>query len=470
MSAHRDFKAGWRVLRRTAGAAGLVGCFALAGTGASLADSLTAAMVSAYENNPTLNAARAALRATDENLAQAKGGYRPRVVASGDYGVATSSVDPVGGDRFHTGSNPAGVSITVTQDLFRGFRTRNAIKGAKSAIFAGREGLINEEQNTLLSAVEAYMNVVRDSAVVNLNVQNLSVLREQLRSVQDRFDVGEVTRTDVAQSEAGVQQAISQLLEAESNLAASQASYRQVVGRNPNRLSYPKSFPLPLPKNLKTALASALSEHPAIKSSEHGVEAAEYNVKTITGELLPTISLEASATRRWESSSSVQVADSASLVGRLTIPIYQQGVVSSRVRQAKQTRSQRRLEADATRDQVRAAVVSAWAGLDAARGQEIADQAQINAAELALSGVREEERVGQRTILDVLDAQQNVLSARVNLTSTQRNKVVAAYSLLSAMGRLTARSLGLSVREYSPEVHTEAIKDRWIGLRTPDGN
>ena len=144
--------------------------------------------------------------------------------------------------------------------------------------------------------------------------------------------------------------------------------------------------------------------------------------------------------------------------------------MSSRVRQAKQSRTQRRLETDALRDQVRAAVVAAWAGFEATRGQIAADQAQIRATQLALDGVREEERVGQRTVLDVLDAQQEVLSARVNLTTTQRNHVVAAYSLLSAMGQLTARQLGLPVRDYNPEVHTLAIENRLFGLRTPDGN
>ncbi len=435
----------------------------------SRADSLTSAMASAYENNPTLNAARAGLRATDEGLPQAKSAYRPTVTASGDYGVTHSQVDPLGGSRSGATTNPAGVSVTISQDVFQGFRRRNAVRQARSNISAGRFGLTNEEQNTLLSAVEAYMDVVRDSAIVGLNVQNLEVLREQLRSANDRFEVGELTRTDVAQAQARVQEAISLLLQAESDLTSSQAVYRQIIGRKPSRLSFP-NMKLPIPKTRADALSIALNVHPAIESAEHTAEAAEYAVKQIQGELLPTVSIEASASRRWEPSSNVQITDSASIVGRLNIPIYQRGTVSSRVRQAKQSRTQRRLETDAVRDQVRAAVTAAWAGLEATRGQIAADQAQIRATQLALDGVREEERVGQRTVLDVLDAQQEVLSARVNLTTTQRNHVVAAYSLLSAMGQLTARQLRLPVREYSPEVHTIAVENRLFGLRTPDGN
>lgn len=427
-------------------------------------------MAAAYENNPTLNAARAELRGTDEALPQAKAGWRPSVSASGEWAKTFTNTDPVGANHGSTTSNPVGVSLTVSQDIFRGFRTRNAVRRAISQINAGRFTLTNEEQNTLLDAVEAYMDVVRDSAVISLNVQNLGVLREQLRSTNDRFDVGEVTVTDVAQSEARVQQAISLLLQAESNLKSSQAVYRQIVGRNPQRLSFPKRMILPLPGNLNEAVSAALVDHPAIRASMHNTEAAEYNVKEITGELLPSFSVSATASRTWTPSPSTQLTDSLSIVGRLSIPIYQRGTVSSRVRQAKQARTQRRLETDAIRDQVRAAVTSAWAGLQAASGQIEADQAQIRATELALNGVREEERVGQRTTLDVLDAQQEVLSARVNLTTSQRNKVVASYSLLAAMGRLTAGSVGLNVRTYNPEVHTTAIENRWFGLRTPDGN
>lgn len=434
------------------------------------AESLTAAMAAAYENNPSFNAARAELRATDELLPQAKANRRPSVSAGASYGINRSTIDPRGLGHSTSTTRPGTASVTISQNLFRGFRTRNAIRRAISQINAGRSGLANEEQNTLLDAVEAYMNVVRDSAVVRLNVQNLGVLRQQLRSTDDRFEVGEVTVTDVAQAQAAVQAAISQLLQAESNLTASQALYRQIVGRNPRGLRFPGRTVLPLPKSRQDAIGFAITNHPAIKAGEYNVEAAEYQVKEITGELLPTVSVEATGSHNWEPSSTVRTASSLSVLGRLSIPIYQRGTVSSRVRGAKQTKAQLRLETDAIRDQVRAAVVAAWAGYQAAIGQIEADQAQIRANELALNGVREEERVGQRTTLDVLDAQQELLRSQVNLSTSQRNRVVAAYSLLSAMGKLNARAVGLNVREYNPAANTQAVENKWFGLRIPGGN
>lgn len=434
------------------------------------AEPLASALSAAYENNPNLNAIRAELRAIDEALPQAKSGFRPRVDGSADIGKQITVSRFENGNEVSSETNPAGFGVTVTQDLFRGFRTTNAIREAKSQIYAGRARLVNEEQNTLLDAVTAYMDVVANSAVVRLNAQNVEVLRQQLRQTVDRFDVGEVTRTDVAQAEASLSASISLLLQAQSELESSQAIYREVVGRNPRRLRAPGKFPFSIPASSDAAVSTALAGHPAIQSADFTVEASEFAVKEVVGELLPTVSVEARAQRRFNPSSTIDIQDSASITGRLTVPIYQQGVVSSRVRQSKQTRDQRRLEADAIRRQVRRAVVAAWAGYQSALGQIRSDREQIRAAQLALEGVRQEEQVGQRTTLDVLDAQQVLLNAQVDLTSSERNRVVAAYSLLSAMGRLTANTLNLRVARYNPEVNTKAVQDKWFGLRLPNGN
>lgn len=450
--------------------------FVLAGAGAASAETLESALAKAYGNNPNLNAQRAGVRAADENIAQAKSGYRPQITASADIGRTWSQYDDrQGPGLFGTGGEqisrltPRGYGIEITQPIFDGFRTDNSVRRAESNVLASREDLTTVEQNTLFSAASAYMNVLRDTAILDLQRNNVEVIDEQLRQTRDRFNVGEVTRTDVAQAESRLAAARSQASQAEANLRASIAQYRQYVGVEPRQLAPGRPLDKLTPRNVNEALRIALSEHPAIKAAQHAVDAAEFQVKIAQGALAPQIGVRASVSQRYDTRSSNDEAINASAVASLTVPIYEGGQAYAATRQAKEQVGQAQLQADWIRDQVRAAVLSSWSALEAARAQIEAAQAQIDAAETALSGVREEARVGQRTTLDVLNAQQELLTARVNLIQAQRDRVVGSYSLVQAMGRLNSRALGLAVNHYNPKIHYEQVKDLWIGTTTPDG-
>jgi outer membrane protein len=307
---------------------------------------------------------------------------------------------------------------------------------------------------------------VRDLSIVSLQRNNLQVLNEQLRATQDRFSVGEVTRTDVAQAEARVSRAISALNLAEANYNTSRANYAQIVGHPPGALSQPPSIDRLQPRSLDEALAIADAQHPAIQTAKYNEQAAIHGVDVSTGELLPTVSIDAGFSKDYDPGPTTKRGESAAITGRLTVPLYQRGEPSSRVRQSVQVRAQRRLELDLVRRQVRAAVISAWGQLDAAEAQIRSDQAQVSANEVALAGVREEAKVGQRTVLDVLDAEQELLDSKVALVTTRRNFVVASYALLSAIGHLTAEKLGLPVALYDPMEYYKRVRDKWFGLDT----
>ncbi|MFN3671817.1 MAG: TolC family outer membrane protein [Bosea sp. (in: a-proteobacteria)] len=438
------------------------------------AQTMEAALGRAYSANPTLNAQRAAVRATNENVPQALSGYRPRITASADIGasITESEIPARGGSRNSSALarlNPRGAGIQVDQNIFDGGKTRSSVSQAESQVLGARATLRNTEQNVLLDAATSYMNVLRDTAILNLNRNNVEVLEEQLRQTRDRFQVGEVTRTDVAQAEARLSQSQSQAILAESNLKTSIARFRQNVGTEPKNLAPGRPVENLLPKSLPAALQTALSGHPAILASLHGVDAAELQVKVVEADLYPVIGVRGAVQQRYDSTVFGDNRTSASLVGTLTIPIYEGGQVYSRTRQAKETAGQRRIEVDTQRDTVRAAVVSAWGALDAAKAQIVAAQAQVQAAETALSGVREEAKVGQRTTLDVLNAQQELVNARSSLVVAQRDRVVASYAVLSATGRLSAEVLRLRAEIYDSRRHYDQVKGLLWGTQTPDG-
>ena len=342
------------------------------------------------------------------------------------------------------------------------------MRSAEAGVLGQRESLRNVEQNILLDAVTSYMNVLRDAAVLNLAQNNVEVLEEQLKQTQDRFDVGEVTRTDVEQAKASLAGARSEMLGAQAQLKSSTAIYRQVIGSEPKRLGPGRSIEKLIPRKLDTAIGSGLKIHPSITSALHAVDVAALQVKVAEGALYPSLNATGSASARWDEGSPQETVN-LTLGAFLSVPIYEGGVDYSRTRQAKETLGQRRIEADVTREQVRAAIVSAWGVLEASIAQISATQAQVAAAEVALSGVREEAKVGQRTTLDVLNQQQALLNARVALVTAQRDRVVAAYSLLSAIGKLTAKTLGLKVTTYDPGIHYDQVRNKWIGTSTPDG-
>lgn len=444
-------------------------------------ETLFGALSRAYTNTPELNAQRANVRALDELVPQALAGYRPRVTATADVGRSfqesvTPSFGTLQGQRVRTGKvgnndsfSPRGIGLQVDQTLFNGFRTESQTRSAESQILGARETLRNTEQNVLLNAATAYMNVLRDTALLNLQRNNVEVLEEQLRQTRDRFRVGEVTRTDVAQSESRLALARSQASAAEGNLRSSIATYRQRVGVEPRRLGPAQPAEAYLPKSLDIAVENALQRHPAIIASLHGVDAQQLQVKVVESELLPSVTLTGTLANRWEAQSSDSEARSASVVARLSVPIYEGGQVYSRVRQAKETLGERRIQVDQQRDVVRQAVVASWSGLQAAKAQIIASQAQVTAAEIALAGVREEAKVGQRTTLDVLNSQQELLVARSNLVTAQRDRVVASYNVLASIGRLSAQTLALKTEIYTPKVHYDQVRNKWIGTTTPDG-
>ncbi|HPG02058.1 MAG TPA: TolC family outer membrane protein, partial [Rhodoblastus sp.] len=322
----------------------------------------------------------------------------------------------------------------------------------------------------LLGAATSYMNVLRDTAIVNLRKNNISVLEEQLRQTRDRFQVGEVTRTDVAQAEASLAQSRSDFFAAQSNLRASVAAFRQYVGIEPKKLSPAKSVEKLLPKQLKSAVAVSQVEHPAIGSALHNVDVASYAVKVAESALYPTLSVNGSVNRALDYQGFTgQKLFSASVTGQLNVPLYQGGAEYASIRQAKEQLGQARLAADLARDQVRALVVTSWGQLETAKAQLISGQAAVTAAEIALNGIREEAKVGQRTTFDVLTAQQTLLNARVLLVTAQRDRVVASYAVLSAMGHLSAARLNLTAQLYDPTIHLNQVKNKLIGVSTPDG-
>jgi outer membrane protein len=461
---------------RIRGAAGrpLVLAFALAFGGALVASAagaqtLEQSLAAAYINNPVLNAQRAATRAVDEKVPQALSGFRPQVSAGADAGIAWSRTRRQGSGTTSGTIHTYEYGLTVTQNVFNGFTTINTTRSAEAQVLGARETLRNTEQNVLLDAATSYMGVVRDTAIVELQRQNVEALREQLRATRDRFDVGELTRTDVAQSEARLALAESQLIAANAALNASRAAFRRDIGVDPRRLSPARPVEHLVPKSLDASVAASENQHPAIAASRHGVDVASLQVKVAEGTLLPVVSIEGTVSRAVEPSLGTESSSQASIFGRLTVPIYQGGGEYSRIRESKETLGQRRLEADVARDQVRAAVVQSFGLLNASRFQVEAAQAQVNAAQIALNGVQEEYRVGQRTTLDVLNAQAELVNARSLLITAQRDRVVNSYSLLSAIGRLSAEFLRLNVQTYAPETHYNQVRDSWFGVRTPDG-
>ncbi|MDH3194720.1 MAG: TolC family outer membrane protein [Hyphomicrobiales bacterium] len=446
--------------------AGICIAVGLCGIGPASADTLTEALASAYWTNPDINVARAQARIADENLPIAKSALRPNV--SGEGLITGTTRDGFPGGAGNNDTTDGAVGLRVSQNLFRGFRTKNARLEADASILASRQSLLGTVQNVLFDAAQAYMNVLRDQALLELRRTNVRFLNEQLKAAQDRFDVGENTRTDVAQTRARLSGAQANVSLAEANLKSSRAVYRQVIGKEPGKLARGFSFKRLLPGSLAGALDSGQSRHPAILAAIYNADAAAFAVKQVEGELLPTVSVEGRADHTFGIDSS-NYSNSASITGRVNIPLYQGGGVSARVRQAKETQGLRQIEVDVRRDQVRAAVVSSWGQLDAAKASIIAASAQVEASRIALNGVQEEQRVGQRTTLDVLDAQEELVDARANLVVAQRDSIVASFALLSSAGLLSAENLNLPVELHDPVAHYDAVKDKWFGLRTPDG-
>jgi len=476
------------------------------------AETLVEALSNAYLINPVLNAERANLRATDEQVAVAKSGLRPNISASGDAAFQNQESDFVGGSRQQTQqkvqqcdaataalepafcaslaaqqqqqsqtnvgniesqlssdgvTHPRGYSVTLSQTIFQGFQNINAIRQAKATVQAGHEALRATEQNTLLNAATAYVDVVRDEAVVKLRQTNVDVLTEQLRQTKDRFNVGEVTRTDVAQAEARRSDAITQLYAAQANLKTSRATYEQVIGHPPSNLVHPPSIVHLLPSQLEDAMTLGDGQNPFILAAVYQEEASLYNVAQIEGELLPEATLDADYTQRFGLSKTLKEQQVFTVIGRVNVPLYQGGGVAARIRQAKETNNQLKKEVEDARLRIHAEVIANWAQLQATASEIKSAQDALEANRIALEGVKEEEKVGQRTTLDVLNAQLEYLGPQIQLVTAKRDRVAAEYELYGSVGRLDAQSLGLSVPYYDQFEHYNIVQNKWFGLRPP---
>jgi outer membrane protein len=430
------------------------------------AQTLEEALVQTYMENPTIEAARANLRATDEGVPQALSNWRPTVALSGSYGKRALDTTLASGATTDTTTTPRDIELSITQPVFRGFRTVAETSQARNLVAAGRASLIGTEQSVLLDTVTAYADVVRTSAVVRLRESNVRVIQRQLEATNDRFRVGELTRTDVAQAESRLARAKADLVGAQGDLEAARAQYRQSVGSDPGDLVQPPT-PTALPPGEDAAKAQAEANNPRVVEAEFTERAARDSVELVFGQLLPSVSLTGAASRDRDVSGANVERDSLSVTANVSVPLYQAGDVSSQVREAKQTASRRlSLLAEARRNAVQTATAS-WTDFTAARASIASFEAEVRAQEVAFDGVQQEANVGSRTVLDVLDAEQELLNARVNLVGARRNELVAAYELLASVGRLTAQDLRLPVAYYDPTVNYDRVEDKIYGTDIP---
>jgi len=433
------------------------------------AETLNEALASAYSGNPTLRAQRANQRATDELVPQALAGWRPTVTAQAfsgvehvdSHGIASQTVAAGGGANVSKTTIPGQVQITLSQPIFSGFGPHYSLKSGEANVEAGRQNLLAVEQDILFQATQAFMNVIRDRQILTLRQRNVVVLREQLKAAQERFNVGEVTRTDVAQAQARLALSHSEVATAQAALAASVANFVQVIGHTPGSLKYPKLAKLP--PNLDGAVATAERINPQVLAAAFVAEAAQNDIGVARAGLLPSVSLQASASEASPDLREKAHDETYSLFGVLTIPLYEAGSVYSAVRQAKQIASQRRIEIIEVQRVVRETVVTAWNTLISARQVIVSAKAQVSANELALEGVKQEYLVGSRTTLDVLDAEQELLQSRETLVVAERDQVVAAYQLIASTGRLTADDLDLPVKLYDPVENYRKVRNKWFG-------
>ena len=444
------------------------------------AETIEQALARAYANNPQLNAQRAIVRQSDEGVPQALSGYRPNVSANASVGREYTDIKQIipPTPPFLTNSasfaakglsTPRSVGATVSQTLFNGQQTANRVRTAESQVAMARETLRVMEQSVLLAAATIYMDISRDSANLEVQQNNVRVLQRTLNDTRNRSAAGQVTDTDVAQSEAQLAAAEATLHGAESTLTTTRANYRRIIGVDAGNLSPVSSVERIAPSTLPAAIAAGAAENPSVIAALYGVDVAQLQVKIAEGALFPTLAAQYNVQYGVfpQLLTPHQLTDTVML--NLSVPIYQGGAEYSAIRLNKELLSQQRLNVDDVRDQTRANVVQAWGQLQAAKAQIEAAQRQNDAAERALTGVRNEAMAGQRTTQDVLIAEQVLVNARQSLIVAQHDKVVASYSLLSAVGRLSAQRLALPVPIYDPVTHYQQVRDSWIGLRTPSG-
>lgn len=440
-------------------------CAAFLATPAS-AESLTDALVAAYSSNPDLMSAQAQQRATDEQVPQALSGWLPTVVAQGSYGAARSRAKVTSGAATITDhTRPLTGAVTLDQNIFASGRTVASTHVAEYTVQAGRNALTNSEQQILFNTVVAYMDVIAGQSVVELTKNNVDVLKRQLDATKDRFRVGELTRTDVAQSEARLSGSRTSLTQAEAQLTAARSAYAKVVGHAPALLKKPGPNDL-IPQSEEDARDAAIKANPVIQAARNSEKARRSAISVAKSALLPSIDIQAQYQYGREASSGIHIADETSVVGVLTIPLYQGGAEYSRVREAKELHNQAMMNISVAERAVNESVANAWEAVRSARASITSSEEQVTANEIALEGVKQEEEVGSQTTLDVLNAEQELLNARVTLVTAQRNLAVADYGLLASTGQLTAQALQLPVKYYDPTENYDDVHYKMIGFGT----
>ncbi len=453
-----------RLLKTLSASVAISALVTLAGpAGQAVAQSIEDAMTAAYLNNPTLRSERASLRAADEDVAQAVSNWRPTVELTAHTGREISESSESSGEPGKQYNSQSSYSLDVTQSLFRGGQTMAGVSEAENTVLGARARLTDVEQTILLEAATAYLDIVRDAAVLDLNINNEAVHIRQLEATQDRFQVGEITRTDVHQSEARLATATADRVQSETQLQAARSSYLNVTGDvAPSAFSMP---PLPpgVPESKDIAIAEAVVNNPTVMAARYDERAAIDNVDTVRGELLPEIWVTASTGRNLNSSGGSTSVDTHEALITMNMPLYQSGSVYARLRAAKQQVAALRQNVDQARRNVTEQATVAWENLISARARVESFRTAIQAAEVAFEGVEREAAVGSRTVLDVLDAEQELLDARVSYIRAQYDEAVAMYQLLSSMGRMTAHHMQLPVEFYNPKKHYKEVRDKWFG-------
>lgn len=425
-------------------------------------EALRDALAAAYLNNPRLDSERARLRATDEDVSRAQSGFRPVIQGSASTSRERLTSTPQSSSAGE--AEPWGYSITLRQNVFDGFQTTNEVSETTALVKAGRETLRQVESEILLQAVTAYMDVVRDEAIVRIRDSNISVLTRELEAAETRRAVKEVTLTDVAQAQARRARAVSEADVAKANLKISRARYERVVGHPANAVTMPPMKIRGLPESIEVAWQLSEQENPNLGTAMFREEAARHAVDRARGQLLPEVNLEASFDHQADTINGFSEQEEARITGRVSVPLYDGGEVRARVRQAKHTHVSRIQDIEDARAEAQANVTAAWSRLVASRGQVKSDTIQVDANRIALEGVREEEKVGQRTLLDVLNAEQEFLDAQINLVTTRRDLVVAGYQVLASVGILNAEVLQLGTEVYNPEIHFDEARSNWFGI------
>jgi outer membrane protein len=460
-------------LRRRGGSLALAIWSTLSIPGSAWAQTLTQALAEAYNTNPQLLAQRALLRATDEQVPQALANWRPTVNFTGQMGGTRSDfVTPSNGQpsptklstysTFYSNS----LNLQVTQPVYTGGRTVAQTRQAINLVESARAQTLAIETTVLQAVAQAYLDVVRDQALLEVNRNNVAVLQKQLEATQDRFRVGEVTRTDVAQAESSLAQAVGQLVTAQGNLETSRAEYVRAVGHPPGTLMLPRDRPA-LPATVEEAVSLAANNNFSLISANFAELAARDNIDFVRGQLLPQVSLVGSLNRSFAPSVTLKgsLEESAAITAQMTWPLYEGGAIYSQTRQAEQTVGQRRSQVDDARRAAVQTTTQNWATLQAARASISSFASAVRAAQIALEGTQQEALVGTRTVLDVLIQNQMLLTTQSQLVTAEHDAALAEYNVAAATGRLIAAELKLPVKLYDMEQHYKQVKDKWIGFR-----